>query len=35
MFAIQGKKNTNAQGSVRGELGTAGIDWCIMYNVKK
>ena len=31
MFAIQGKKNANA----RGELGAAGIDWRIMYDVKK
>ena len=35
MFAIQGKKSANARGSVQGELGAAGIDWRIMYNVKK
>ena len=28
-FAIQGKKNANAQGSARGGLGAGGIDWCI------
>ena len=35
MCAIQGKKNANARGSAQGELGAAGIDWCIMYDVKK
>ena len=31
-FAIQGQKNANARGSVRGGgLGAGGIDWCIKH----
>ena len=28
-FATQAKKYANARGSARGEMGAAGIDWCI------